>query len=210
MDLMILSDNLTLSSAWQYSELGEINLIKITPLSSPAKRNGLSVFGRYEIGQFNALEEGTNFRAIRLEEKACFFPLLQPPFLSEHILGIRLAPDFAPFTVKIEGLIMPVTNSSSVPKKVVTTQAIVVLAADTSKKILIANDKRVGISIRNKTNGNIALEAFDGIDFAAKNYFAYVPIGELYESGLNFTGDVWVKGEAGVAGNLDVRESVNP
>jgi hypothetical protein len=207
MDLTILSANLLLSEDWMFIHLDENNAVKVTCLTKPAKVNDISIRGRYEIGQFDADGNGYNLRQIRWEDFSIFHKLPLPEFFDYQYLGIHLAPDFEPFAVKIEGLIMSVTNSGNTPKKVITTPTAPALVADTSKKILSANDKRVGVSVLNKTNGTVALEAMDTINFATKAYFVIIPAGELYESGLMFTGDVWAKGDVGVTGSLDVRES---
>jgi hypothetical protein len=204
MDWTTISDSLFLTSEWQLIDLGEFDLVKLTTLSRPEYTNTISVSGRFEIAQFDSDNSCINLRAIRWESFSLLLELPKPIYFEKNKLGIKLAPDFAPFPIKIEALTMSITNSqnrSSIANAAKERNFASMTADATAIEGLPINLKRRGLIVTNNQTMNIVLGYSNTVSVAAGKNFAVIPPGETYANEIAYTGAIWITTEAGKAVN---------
>jgi hypothetical protein len=198
MDWTIISDSLLLTSEWQLIDLTEFNLVKLTTLGRPEYTNTISVSGRFEIAQFDSDNSCINLRAIRWESFSLLLELPKPDYFEKNKLGIRLAPDFAPFLLKVEGKTVSITSSKGSVGNKVKVGTFVAMSADATPIIAVAaNEKRRGIIVTNTHTSNYILGYDNTVSAAPGKHFAIIPPGETYESNVTYTGVIWQTTEAG-------------
>jgi hypothetical protein len=201
MDWMTLSEDLTLSTIWQFTELNDANFYRITSLSNPVNTNRAEVFGRYEIGQFDSSGNAFNLKAARHENFPAIFSIPKPQFFNEQRLGIRIAPNSFPFRVKIEGLIMPISSIDPTSSSMATT---LIAAPVADAVILAANPDRLGMIIRNTTTKALFID-FDAA-VTLTDYAVQIAVGASYEPPCRFVGAVRGICAAGTTGNIIIKE----
>jgi hypothetical protein len=194
MDWMTISDRFTLTDSWHLIDLEDFDLIKITALDKPTYTNTISTSGRFELAQFDSDNSCINLRAVRHETFSLIFELPKPSFFEKNNLGLKLAPDFAPFSLEIKGLKsdMSLTTSKVSPASKATTRTFDPMVTDiTPVKGAAVNDKRRGIIVTNSHTSNLILGYSNAVTSLPGKNFAVIPPGETYESNVSYTGEIW-------------------
>jgi hypothetical protein len=202
MDWTTISDRLILTDEWQLINLSDFDLIKIITLGKPTYSNTISTSGRFEIAQFDSDNSCINLRAIRWESFSLILELPKPDFFDVNKLGLRLAPDFASFPLKIEGSNMSITstaNRSSIANKAVEKNMASMTVDVTPVEGLPINLKRRGLIVTNNQPMNIILGYSNGVSAVAGKNFAVIPPGETYANEIAYTGAIWITSESGKA-----------
>jgi hypothetical protein len=202
MDWTTISDNLALTSEWKLIDLSDHDLIKITALSKPVYSNTISTSGRFELAQFDFDNSCINLRAVRWEPFSLILELPKPDFFEVNKLGLRLAPDFATFPLKIEGSNMSITstaNRSSIANKAVEKNMASMTIDVTPVEGLPINLKRRGLIVTNSQTMNIILGYSNGVSAVPGKNFAIIPPGETYANEIAYTGAIWITAETGKA-----------
>ncbi len=196
----ILSGSILLTQVWQKIELEDFDLIRIKTLTEPEYTNNISKAGRFEIAQFDAENNCFSLKAIRWEGFPVIYNVPKPVFFDTQLLGIRLAPDFAPFTVKIEAQEMSVTTTSDKGSiaTIATTKGYAAMPSPvTPYKAIAQNPKRKGLVIPNPHSSNLIIGFSNTVSATGGRNFAVVPPSETYEANVGYTGDIWFQVSAG-------------
>lgn len=208
-----LSDSLQLSNDWQLLDLGDASLVRILTLSAPLTPALISTSGRFEIAQFDTDKSCIGLRAVRWESFPLIFELPKPVYFESNKLGLRLAPDFAAFTIKIEVSDMSITSSKN-PVSVAAVakeKSMVPMTVDlTAVEALPANPKRRGLIVQNASSSLMILGYTNAVSATAGKNFAQIPPGETYSSEIPYTGAIWMTTDVGkIAANSAIElESV--